>query len=446
LHGEVKAMDRPEGLPALTGLRFLAALSVLLGHATGTLLHFGDGENRWCILLGDLTGIGMPLFFVLSGFVIHYNYHRPIRDNPARGVFNFFVARFARLYPLYIVVVCYTLFSAGQYFELLSDPAVGPQFYAAIPSYLALVQSWYYRIIGDHELISVFPTMIQITWSISTEWFFYLVYPFACIVLARLRRPGPIILITAIVVVVGYASVYWVAAHQVEIDNYGVEHYGPIAGPGSGDDFQGWLLYLSPYPHLFEFALGCLAAALLVALRDRPVTRRESLLGRCGLVLAIGGIAVFYAVFFSPDLDLPRMFGLLGYCYFGFAPFIAVLLFCCTRYRSWVSAALSRPWMVLCGEASYSIYLIHIGVVQYASAFDEFAGLNKLPYTLWSLQRVVVELVLVTAIVIGLSLISYNVIEVPARRWLRRWLSLPVRRTAAVVPAHAAVVPRSVSD
>jgi peptidoglycan/LPS O-acetylase OafA/YrhL len=242
--------------------------------------------------------------------------------------------------------------------------------------------------------------------SISTEWFFYLVYPFACIVLARLRRPGPIILITAIVVVVGYASVYWVAAHQVEIDNYGVKHYGPIAGPGSGDDFQGWLLYLSPYPHLFEFALGCLAAALLVALRDRPVTRRESLLGRCGLVLAIGGIA----------------------------------------YRSWVSAALSRPWMVLCGEASYSIYLIHIGVVQYASAFDEFAGLNKLPYTLWSLQRVVVELVLVTAIVIGLSLISYNVIEVPARRWLRRWLSLPVRRTAAVVPAHAAVVPRSVSD
>jgi len=85
LHGEVKAMDRPEGLPALTGLRFLAALSVLLGHATGTLLHFGDGENRWCILLGDLTGIGVPLFFVLSGFVIHYNYHRPIRDNPARG-------------------------------------------------------------------------------------------------------------------------------------------------------------------------------------------------------------------------------------------------------------------------------------------------------------------------------------------------------------------------
>jgi peptidoglycan/LPS O-acetylase OafA/YrhL len=118
--------------------------------------------------------------------------------------------------------------------------------------------------------------------------------------------------------------------------------------------------------------------------------------------------------------------------YFGFSPFIAVLLFCCTRYRSWVSAVLSRPWMVLCGEASYSIYLIHTGVVQYAHLFDTFAGLATPSYTGWSVLHSVVELVLVTATVIGLSLISYNVIEVPARRWLRRWLSLPAPRPVAV--------------
>jgi peptidoglycan/LPS O-acetylase OafA/YrhL len=74
------------------------------------------------------------------------------------------------------------------------------------------------------------------------------------------------------------------------------------------------------------------------------------------------------------------------------------------------------------------------------------AGLAPPSYTGWSVLHAVVELVLVTATVIGLSLISYNVIEVPARRWLRRWLSLPARRIAVEVPAHAAVQPHSVSD
>jgi peptidoglycan/LPS O-acetylase OafA/YrhL len=269
LNGEVRTSNRPEGFPALTGLRFLAALSVLLGHATGGILHFGDGEVGWSILLKTLTGIGMPLFFVLSGFVIHYNYHRSIIDNPVRGVYNFLVARFARLYPLFIVVVCYALFSGG-YFENLNNPAVASPLYAALPSYLALVQSWYYRVIGDHTLTFVLPAMTQVTWSISTEWFFYLVYPFACIALAKLRRPGPIILATAMVVAAGYASVYGCAANLDAIDSYGVEHYGAIASPGGAEEFQDWLLYLSPYPHLFEFALGCLAAALLVAVWDRP--------------------------------------------------------------------------------------------------------------------------------------------------------------------------------
>jgi peptidoglycan/LPS O-acetylase OafA/YrhL len=287
--------------------------------------------------------------------------------------------------------------------------------------------------------------MTTITWSISTEWFFYLVYPFACIGLARLRRPGTIILATVIVVAAGYASVYWAAANLAAIDNYGVGHYGAIAGIAGAEQFRYWLLYLSPYPHLFEFALGCLSAALLVAVRGRPVTRWEARLGRWGLVFAIGSIAVTYATLYKPYAHLSGVQTILGFYYFGFAPFIAVLLFCCTRYRSWVSAALSRPWMVLCGEVSYSIYLIHVGGVQYAEQFDQLAGLAAPSYTGWSVLHAVVELVLVTGTVIGLSLISYNVIEVPAQRWLRRWLSLPARRAAVATPSHAAVQPHSVS-
>ena len=60
-------------LPALTGLRFIAAFSVLVGHA----VVWTGGEKVLVSTAPYITqgpALGMPLFFVLSGFVIHYNY------------------------------------------------------------------------------------------------------------------------------------------------------------------------------------------------------------------------------------------------------------------------------------------------------------------------------------------------------------------------------------
>jgi hypothetical protein len=105
----------------------------------------------------------MPLFFVLSGFVIHYNYHQSIVTAPACGTFNFIVARFARLYPLYIFVLLLDLFRYN-FFENAYIPSVSQQLFLALPSYLMLIQTWHYEIIGDHSLVFTFPAMTTITW------------------------------------------------------------------------------------------------------------------------------------------------------------------------------------------------------------------------------------------------------------------------------------------
>ena len=57
-------------------------------------------------LVAQISSIGMTLFFVLSGFVLWLNYSEelPIRDAVDGGA-AFAVARFARLYPMYAVVV-----------------------------------------------------------------------------------------------------------------------------------------------------------------------------------------------------------------------------------------------------------------------------------------------------------------------------------------------------
>jgi peptidoglycan/LPS O-acetylase OafA/YrhL len=126
-------------IPALTGLRFVAAFIVLIGHSVTFLLTFpGDVLPTWERYLHFLGGLGMPLFFVLSGFVIHYNYSEPIEIGGWPNVYNFFVARFARLYPLYISCIAFDLIFKYSYVQLPASTA------QALPYYVTLTQSWFY--------------------------------------------------------------------------------------------------------------------------------------------------------------------------------------------------------------------------------------------------------------------------------------------------------------
>src|ERR1700758_4530028 len=81
------AMSRihSDEVPGLTGLRFLAAFSVLIAHAFGVLMngHAAGGAVYW---LTQVSGFGMTLFFVLSGFVIHYNYATSVTRGGPRGI------------------------------------------------------------------------------------------------------------------------------------------------------------------------------------------------------------------------------------------------------------------------------------------------------------------------------------------------------------------------
>jgi peptidoglycan/LPS O-acetylase OafA/YrhL len=71
--GEIasQSTSRPP-IPALTGLRFFAAFFILFAHACDWCAQFQDSQIR--TYFGLVSIYGMPLFFVLSGFVIHYNY------------------------------------------------------------------------------------------------------------------------------------------------------------------------------------------------------------------------------------------------------------------------------------------------------------------------------------------------------------------------------------
>jgi peptidoglycan/LPS O-acetylase OafA/YrhL len=416
-------------LPALTGLRFIAALCVVVSHGAGAMTNVPGGNPLWHIYLTSLAAFGMTLFFVLSGFVIHYNYSEQITKYNWRGIMNFLSARFARLYPLYIsrlyplyiLSVILVLYEQGVFANAWAgDVAASDNVKFVLPFYLTMTQSWIYAVRGDFSLIYQYPSLwvIQVSWSIRTEWFFYFVYPLICIILTRLNRTHLVgaALLTAAVALSGMAAAY----HGVHaIDQFGESHFGPITSIAHGeqDSFFRWLVYFSPYARLPEFLVGCLVAALYRAFHEKRPSLLECRAGRALPHVALALAIVIDFIMYWPSHPYPFLSFLQRN--FGFAVPVALLLFGLARYETALGRALSCSWMVACGDASYSIYLLHGLIIP-------SAGLAVLPVgqSIVLTSIILVRLCVVIVVIIGFSMVTYRIVEYPARRFLRHLLTI----------------------
>jgi peptidoglycan/LPS O-acetylase OafA/YrhL len=395
-------------IPALTGLRFIAAACVVLSHALPKIVPM-DAPPAWYLWLGELSGIGMPLFFVLSGFVIHYNYAGKLADRPMIGTYNFFVARFARLYPLYIACLAYDWLH-GYAYQQLPEAAS-----AAIPYYLTMTQTWTYQLIGEHNLIYMPGVMTPLTWSISTEWFFYCSYPIVCLGLYRMRGLAAVLRWGGIFLLAATAFVMAEGHFGSKINAFAVARYGGIADVATPDSFLRWLNYFSPYAQLPNFIFGCLVADIHDRLKDRAVSAQEQKVGLWLLLAALIWLFLTFTLIYSPAV---RAVIWVMNDDFPIGPPLALVIFCCARYRNPIVKALSARWMVFCGEVSYSIYLLHFLILmafrwEAAKVTDGQVAIGN-------------SLILAVALmsIVGTAYVTYSIIEVPGRRVLTRLLSI----------------------
>jgi peptidoglycan/LPS O-acetylase OafA/YrhL len=419
---------RPD-VPALTGLRFVAAFSVLLAHGLAATVANDEPPQGAVLWLMQLSGFGMTLFFVLSGFVIHYNYAGLVTDGRLRGIAAFLWARFARLYPLFLLMMLvYVLVSQRHVAYWTGRPEDINAIFQALPYFLLSIQSWIYKLIEGGSLIDAIRGGSPPTWSISTEWFFYLAYPLVAWVILRARTPAMILLVVGIWCVLWTSFSTGLYDRTPQIDAWAVGHYGPIAGVQNHEDsFVRWLLYASPYLRIGEFVLGAITAQLYIALQRRDVTRRENTLG--GAMFWAAALSVLLVTYLEYSPDVPMTIFRKMNMNFALAPSVALLVLCAARYQSAASRLLtSRPAVAL-GEASYSIYLVHsivlISAVKLTGSVAHGAVYN------------VVKLIVLMAIVVAISLLLYAYYEAPARSWLRRrWRS---RAAPAVLAAQSPV-------
>jgi len=170
-----------EHLPFLDGIRGIAILAVFLFHSLGTSFGFDRlpwvgmfrdfDTSRSFLFLYPLTygSAGVAIFFVVSGFCIHLS-HR--RSGDKRWA-CFFIRRFFRIYPAYLLAICIFFF-------------IWPWGYLQIDSFYRLAQlgSHIFAIhnLDERSFFGINPSF----WSIAVEIQLYAIYPLLILMTVRL--------------------------------------------------------------------------------------------------------------------------------------------------------------------------------------------------------------------------------------------------------------------
>ncbi len=303
---------RPPPLPNLTALRFFAALLVLGYHFSLN----GAAVTPQNPIGPFLTHafLGVPLFFVLSGFVLAYS-HPVVRDWR-----QFYVARIARIYPLALFALILVLPFAIGIARSLHQPAL----LFCLPVDALLLQSW----IPPIALYGNPPA-----WTLSVEVFFYLMFPVLLPFVVRHmdRRWLWIVGIwLAFLVLPVLADYPLLAAH------FGVSP--------SRDQALRSSMFAPPY-YLGEFLMGMFGGARF---RRHPRTFGNGAALGCTLLCLV---ALYFARF-------------LGYQTLrnsGIAIFFLLLIY---TYAGWPSRLLASRPLQIGGEISFSMYLLQYWVLE----------------------------------------------------------------------------------
>jgi peptidoglycan/LPS O-acetylase OafA/YrhL len=305
-----------KNIPALTGIRFVAAFIVFFSHYPLEQLAkpiFPFAEQGYS---------GVTLFFVLSGFIICINYFDRFNTDFLHELPHFFVARFARLYPLYCITVLYDWFAQKRHLN-------------PVPHLLA-IQSWY-------PDIGVSMGINGPTWSVSVELFLYLFFPILVLYasIAHLEKSRVRLFITGILIVL----VMYVLAQYYSSPSFNAL---PLADTNSS---HRWL-YRNPATRVFDFLLGGLAGIWYLkhfSVRRENPARIWSLITYAALIAIVAVMSstkLFYSAFsWDFAIALPGLLLIVG-------------LAC--NPNTQISRFLSCRLMVTLGELSYAFYLIHV--------------------------------------------------------------------------------------
>jgi peptidoglycan/LPS O-acetylase OafA/YrhL len=377
-------------IKALTGLRIIAAVWVVLFHFRPLLWEATPDFSSALAPVLNCGAQGVDLFFILSGFVLTWNYLDRMGPSwSARATVHFLWLRLARVWPVYLVTLHLAL--AWVIFTL-NVGHVHPQddIQLTATSYvrqLLMVQLWFEPFFDGSSWDGP-------AWSISAEWLAYLLFGLLVLVIFRMTRATRARSLLLLAIVASLPPVLLLLA--------------------TGQFYTPW----SWLPRIVtQFAAGALACAAVRKLRLSDRARRGAGYGALALVAIIVG--ALYLLDAHPLTTVSDSSGLVDVL---FTPLVVTL----TIGAGSLPRLLSTRLMVYGGQISFGLYMVH-----------------ELVHTSWNWAAAQFELTLrgdagrwmvlgVVAITVLGAIVLFHGVEEPARRWMRRMIdvehSKPVTR------------------
>jgi peptidoglycan/LPS O-acetylase OafA/YrhL len=384
-------------LDALTSLRFFAAMAILVHHCNGVFWTAAE--------LGPID-VGVSFFFVLSGFILTYVYHD--MQNTKTAILRFYALRITRIWPLHVACLLLTI---------LFIPLPGQFSLGVLAANFFLIHAW---IPYDQYFFSY----NYVSWSISTELFFYLVFP---LIILHLRKWLSVSLLLSLLSVVAL-TIFSIDADLLPWD------------PTQNDMSSTGLLYVNPLARSFEFILGIATCVVFLKPDEKNASRKKWTWLEVGIiVIFVLGYRYFISSFAPlvhwllltigatdiPMASLHHGAGTLGDIspgaemfieewanHVGMTPFAVMLIYVMARQRGAISHALSKTWLIFLGEISFALYLVHQIVLRYFQ--QHWLLTTAMPKLEWF--GIFVSCVLLAATALHLF------IENPSREWMIKML------------------------
>jgi peptidoglycan/LPS O-acetylase OafA/YrhL len=389
----------------LDPIRGIAILGVFLYHSLGAT--FGFFQLDWNGLLRDFHAprsylallpasygwLGVAVFFVVSGFCIHISHQR----SRQKGFTVFFIRRFFRIYPPYLLVLCFFAFvyppTKLDFSSKLLHTQTNFAYSCVTTAAHALLVHNYSKLL-DHDINGSF-------WSIAVEVQLYIIYPLLLWLVGRMswRR---IMVLTGV----------------LEIGLRGLQGIVTLVHPPF--DPPGWYIE-NPIFFWFSWSIG--AALAEAYLKKEPLPFRS-------FSLLLWPAATLVCFWFKPLFPFCFTTGALST-----ATAIAYLLEKPNPLPTTGVGGLVVRHLSFAGTVSYSAYLIHQPLVDIVPGFViRNFGLHP------ESMLVYASCLLAWFPILGISYLIYLWVETPSIGWGKRVIShLGAGKPPVVKPTGALV-------
>ena len=356
-------------IPAFTGIRALCAYGIFFYHVN----FFSIKSQPDLFAFVDQFYSFIPFFFVISGFVIFYTYYKETRYSK-NELFNYFISRIARIFPILIILNTAVFFLAYRY-NLYTLSETLKLYFLNITLLKGFSSAYFLTGVGP-------------SWTNTVEEVFYLLAPLLFLLISRKK-----ILLKSILAfyLIGFLLTLFFI-------NY------PYQAIFSSYIFTAYTAF---FGRVFEFAAGIYLAMLYMGrYTNKYLEKYGAYTMYAGLFLLLTAFMLQYFIAIQNQVAhaIETWQGVIVNN-FLFPIAIFLILYHLLYYQSVFKKFLASTIMVKLGNATYSFYLLHTTFV--LSYIYKFISTN----------------IFVTFIsMVLISYIFYKLVEQPLANLLKRKL------------------------